>query len=162
MTRLFSAVFASATVLLLTHTPAAAQNAKLAKPQQPTAMFAHKSVDQAWKAAVTGRKPLLVMFTSDHCVYCKKMLKETYGHPAIQQMLIGNAETVLAHANQYRDLAKKLGIRGYPTTMLVSPEGKVLDFVPGFVEPKEFAQRIHPLLKGPQKEATNASVAINR
>ena len=42
---------------------------------------------------------------------------------------MGNTESVLAHADQYRDLAKKLGIRGYPTTMLVSPEGKVLDIM---------------------------------
>lgn len=156
-----------AAVLLLGPSTSLSQSpqtvARSAPLQQSSRLFAHKSIDQAWKAAVKGKKPLLVMFTSDSCVYCKKMLKETYRHPSIQKLLVGNTESVLAHANQYRDLVKKLGVRGYPTTMLVSPEGKVLDFVPGFVEPKAFAQRIHPLLQKNQakSEASHSAVAVS-
>ena len=69
-------------LLLLTHFAGSSSGSLVGESSaSDLALFAHKSVDQAWKAAVTGRKPLLVMFTSDHCVYCKKMLKQTYGHP---------------------------------------------------------------------------------
>ena len=126
-------------------------------------LFTHATVEQAWKSAVTTKKPLLVMFTSDGCLYCQKMVKETYQHPAIERMLSGNTETVVAHSRDYRDLVQKLGVRGYPSTLLVSPQGEVLDFMEGFVDAKEFADRIYPLLHKRTAQASDASssVAVN-
>ncbi|MCA9230793.1 MAG: thioredoxin family protein [Planctomycetales bacterium] len=109
-------------------------------------IFTHSSIEQAWQLAVKEQRPLLVMFESDHCVYCRRMLSETYGHPAIRRMLARDAETVLAKAEDYRPLIKRMGIRGYPTTLVVSPEGKVLDVVEGFVDAKAFSERVIPLL----------------
>jgi thioredoxin-related protein len=40
-----------------------------------------------------------------------------------------------------------LGIRGYPTTVLISPKGDILDVMQGYVAPKDFAQRVSPLLR---------------
>ena len=152
-----------AAMLLVASAHAEAQPQSAVQQKQPTTLFTHKNVEQAWKAAAVGRKPLVVMFTSDNCIYCKKMLKKTYRHPTIEKMLLGNTETVLAHANQYRDLVKKLGIRGYPTTMIISPDGKVLELMPGYVEPKAFAQRIHPILlkERAAREGANSTVAAN-
>lgn len=109
-------------------------------------LFVETSVEQAWKSAVAAKKPLLVMFTSDHCQFCDKMLQETYGHPAIERMLAGSTQTVLAHSRDYKALAQKLGVRGYPCTILVAPDGQVLDFMEGYVEPRAFADRVYPLL----------------
>ena len=116
-------------------------------PQQARGLFAHKNIEQAWKSAVASKKPLVVMFTSDGCAYCTKMLQETYADPQVKKMLVGHTESVLAHANRYRPLVKKLGIRGYPSTLVVAPDGRVLDFMEGYVEAKTFARRIHPLLR---------------
>ena len=126
-------------------------------------LFTHSTVEQAWKSAVTTKKPLLVMFTSDGCMYCTKMIKETYQHPAIERMLSQNTETVLAHSRDYRGLVQKLGVRGYPSTLLISPEGDVLDFMEGYVEPKAFAERIYPLLQRRTAQVSNAhsTVAVN-
>jgi len=101
---------------------------------------------------------MLVMFTSDNCRYCKKMLAETYGHPGIQQMLAGRTQTVLAHKDDYEGLVKRLGIRGYPSSVLISPKGDVLDFMEGYVAPRDFALRISPLLKAQVAQARGASV----
>ncbi len=126
-------------------------------------LFKHATVEQAWKSAVTTKKPLLVMFTSDNCSYCKKMMKETYQHPAIERMLSQSTETVLAHSRDYQGLVQKLGVRGYPSTLLISPEGEVLDFMEGYVEAKAFAERVYPLLhrRNAQAGGVDASVAAN-
>jgi len=84
------------------------------------------------------------------------MLSETYRHPAIQRMLAKDTETVLAKAEDYRGLIKRMGIRGYPTTLLLSPQGEVLDLVEGFVNAKAFAKRVSPLLA---KQATRVGDA---
>ncbi|NOY41929.1 MAG: thioredoxin family protein [Planctomycetes bacterium] len=118
-------------------------------------LFNHARVEQAWEAAIAAKKPLLVMFTSDNCVYCRKMLAETYGNPAVRKMLAGRTESVLAHANEYGELAKRMGIRGFPTTLVVSHQGEVLDLMEGFVEPRAFVQRVGPLLA---KEESQGSI----
>jgi len=109
-------------------------------------LFTQTSIEKGWQAATDQQKPMLVMFTTDGCHYCRKMLAETYSNPAVRQMLAGNAETVLAHAEDYRELVKKLGIRGYPSSMLISPKGDVLEFITGYVDAKTFTKRVGPLL----------------
>lgn len=112
-------------------------------------VFDHTTVEAAWKEATDHRRPLLVMFTSDNCTYCRKMVADTYSNPQIRQLLRGRTESVMAHADDYAALIKKLGIRGYPSSLLISPEGEVLDFIEGYLEPKAFAQRVRPLLDQP-------------
>ncbi|MCH2115100.1 MAG: thioredoxin family protein [Pirellulales bacterium] len=125
-----------------------------------TELFRQTDLQKTWKTAVARRKPMLVMFTSDHCMYCNKMLAATYDHPAVQRMLAGRTETVLAHADDYRNLTKKLGIRSYPTSMLVSPDGEVLEFLEGYVDAKSFAQRVGPILaRRPSQSLASAAVA---
>jgi thioredoxin-related protein len=142
---------------------AVAAEPRRAAADQPRVLFVQTSVEQGWKSAVAAKKPLLVMFTSDGCMFCEKMLSETYRHPAIERMLVGHAETVLAHSRDYKALAKKLGVRGYPSTLLVSPEGEVLDFMEGYVDARAFADRVYPLInkRTAQADDPSASVAVH-
>lgn len=142
-------------VLLATATTSDAQVRQPAgKPR--ASLFSETSIEKGWNRSMQRKQPMLVMFTSDNCKFCKKMLAETYGHPAIEQMLANNTQTVLAHKNDYEALVKKLGIRGYPSSVLISPKGDVLEFVEGFLPPKEFAARVVPVL---QKQARDSQLA---
>ncbi len=127
--------------------------------RQRSALFTQTSIEKGWQQAVAQKRPLLVMFTMDRCQYCEKMLSQTYRHPAIEQMLRQNAVTVLAHADSHRALIKKLGIRSFPSSLLVSPKGKVLDFVQGYVDAREFAQRVGPKLASAQRAPATAAIA---
>jgi thioredoxin-related protein len=108
----------------------------------PAILFQHQTVELAWRTAAQRKRPLVIMFKSDRCPHCDRMLAETYAHPQIRQYLYDNAETALAHSRDYADLVKRLGIRGYPTTLVISAEGQIVDSVEGFLEPAEFARRI--------------------
>src|SRR5690606_2157091 len=108
------------------------------------AVFTHATLDRAWQSTVENQRPLLVMFTSDNCAYCVKMVRETYRHPSVERLLTGRTEGVLAHASDNQALVSRLGIRGYPTSMLVSPRGEVLMVVEGFLDAEAFAQRLGP------------------
>lgn len=126
---------------------APAQTRTTASDSQPNRLFAHESIEKAWEAAVQSEKPLLVMFTSKRCAYCTKMLEQTYGDPAVLQLLSREVEAVVAKAEDYRPLIKKMRIRGYPSTLIISPEGDVLALMQGYVEAKKFAERVTPLIK---------------
>jgi hypothetical protein len=70
------------------------------------------------------------------------MLAKTYADPEIRGLLSAHAETVLAHSKDYAALIRKLGVRGYPTTLIVAANGQIADAVEGFVEPPAFAVRL--------------------
>ena len=75
-------------------------------------------------------------------------------------MLGQSTETVLAHSRDYRELVQKLGVRGYPSTLLVSPQGEVLDFMEGYVEARAFADRVYPLLHRRTAQVSDAGPSV--
>jgi thioredoxin-like negative regulator of GroEL len=113
--------------------------------QQP--LFTHHTLDHAWQTAVVRKRPMLVMFSTEGCHFCTKMLAETYSQPEVRRMLREHVEAVKVDAREYPAIVERLGIRGYPTTLLVSPDGSVLDAIEGFATAKAFTGRIAPLLK---------------
>lgn len=121
----------------------------------PATLFTYESVEQGWKAAVAAKRPLLVMFTSNNCPHCERMLGETYADPAIRRRLSAHAETVLAHAGENRDLIARLGVRGFPTTIIVDREGQIVDAIEGYLTPIEFTRRVARWI-GPEATASAA------
>lgn len=133
---------AAATMLVATAACTVESPASTPLASTPATLFHHPTVEVAWKAAVARKRPLVVMFTSDHCPHCERMLKATYADPAIRQLLVDHAETVLAHAADNRELVQKLGVRGFPTSVIVSAEGQIVDVVEGYVDAPTFALRV--------------------
>jgi thioredoxin-related protein len=128
----------------------------------PATLFRHPTVEAAWKVAVEERRPMVVMFTSEHCPHCVRMLSETYADPAIRRLLADHAETALAHADANAELIKKLGIRGYPTTLIIAADGQIADAVEGFVDAPTFNRRIAKWVGPAAATTANAATAAQR
>jgi thioredoxin-related protein len=145
-------------MMILVAAAALTTTAQAGKPQAqhshtaPAGVFDHKTVEEAWKVAIEKKKPLLVMFTSNNCTFCRKMITDTYSNQQVKTLLHGRTESVMAHSDDYAALVKKLGIRGYPSSLLISPEGEVLDFMEGYVDPQAFAKRVAPILDRPAEQ----------
>jgi thioredoxin-related protein len=134
----------------------AGQQAAVGGERHP--LFRHETFPQAWNAAQASGKPVLLYVTSDNCLYCKKMLRQTLAHPRISEVIAEQAETFAFNASQSPELAQKLGVRGYPTTLVISTDRKLLCQIEGFVEPQEFAERVWPVF---QKMEATRQVAQN-
>jgi protein-disulfide isomerase-like protein with CxxC motif len=91
------------------------------------------------------------------------MLAETYADPAIRRLLSANAETVLAHARDNRELIQRLGIRGFPTTLIVAADGQIVDAVEGDVDAPTLTRRmgrwIGPHATAHAQQAADAPIA---
>lgn len=107
-------------------------------------VFRHASVEKAWQTASASKRPLIVVFVCDGCPHCDQMLAETYAQSSVQRLLARYAETALAHDDSYHALISKLGIRAFPTTLIVSGEGKIVDAIEGYIDAPAFAQRVGP------------------
>lgn len=114
-------------------------------PMEP--LFRHQDVQGAWSASQSTLLPVLVYVTANSCRFCKKMHHETLSHPQIYAVVAAHTEPVSVNASVSPKLAKHLGVRSFPTTLIISPQGQLLLSMEGFVEPGEFADQVWPVLK---------------
>ena len=89
-------------------------------------------------AKASGRYILLDFSGSDWCGWCIKLEKEVFSQEAFNDFSEKNLVCVLVDfprkkkqtgelKQQNRDLATKYGIRGYPTIIILSPDGEPVD-----------------------------------
>ena len=101
-----------------------------------------RDVDQALRVAAAQQRPLLLYITMDGCTYCTKMVQTTLSHPDVRK-LIGSSYVAAAIKNSERpDLMQKLKIRSFPTTLLVSPKGQILNQMNGYVDARRFQRQL--------------------
>jgi thioredoxin-like negative regulator of GroEL len=112
------------------------------RPPLRYGVFRFTSYPAAWTAAQKSNRPILVFATSPSCPHCVRMIGQTYQSPPISGLLNDSFETVFVDRAEQPELAAKLNIRWYPTTIVVSPNNQVLDVMEGYVDSKTFAQRL--------------------
>lgn len=105
-------------------------------------VFKYSSYPTAWTSAQSTNRPILVFATSTNCPHCTRMVGETYRAPQVSRFLNDSFETVYVSRSEQPELAAKLKIRLFPTTIVVGPNNQVLDVIEGYVDSKTFAQRL--------------------
>lgn len=96
--------------------------------------------DKALAAAKSQKKPVIIDFYTDWCVWCKRLDKETYAAPEIRKRLkegwVGvkvNPEdgskkgTFNGKVLSYAEIAYLLKVRGYPTIIFLDKEGNLVN-----------------------------------
>lgn len=86
-------------------------------------------------------KPLFVYFTGAECIWCRKLEAATFRNKDVRKSLAGFVSLKLDGA-KHANLAKLLWVRRYPTLILAAPDGTILTFDEGFVEPITFKLRL--------------------
>ncbi|MEZ5357325.1 MAG: thioredoxin fold domain-containing protein [Candidatus Zixiibacteriota bacterium] len=97
-------------------------------------------------------KPVFLFITTDWCTFCKKMKGETFADPDIQNLLSDKFVNIVVDPEKegtarftgeelsYKDLASKLGVTGYPTSVFYSDGGEVIGIQPGYIGVKDMKQ----------------------
>lgn len=100
-------------------------------------------LDEAKKVAAKDNKKLLVDFTgSDWCGYCMKLHKEVFDTPEFEKfakdyVLVEldfpkRKEQPAAEKAKNQAAQKKFGVNGFPTVIIMSAGGKVLNRAEGY------------------------------
>ncbi len=101
--------------------------------------------------AKRARRPVLVDVVTDWCGWCKRMEKTTYTAAPVREY-VGrtfvaiklDAEDDEARArydgriHTTREFADRFRITGYPTTLFLGQDGRLITMVPGYVKPERF------------------------
>ncbi len=109
------------------------------------AIYWHRDIRQALEIARDERKVVVVDVYTDWCGWCKKMDRAIYADPSIvalsrQEVFVKlNAED----GGQGQQFARQMRVRGYPTTLFLDGQGKVLNIARGYIDsPRAFGELV--------------------
>ncbi|HYA03752.1 MAG TPA: thioredoxin fold domain-containing protein [Syntrophobacteria bacterium] len=108
--------------------------------------------DDGLARARTTRKPIMINFYTDWCVYCKKFERETLRNPQVVEMLEGGFIAVRLNAENetgrlsYRgksfshaEFSRYFGVTAFPSIAFLNNKGEPITVVPGFVPAPQFS-----------------------
>ncbi len=107
-------------------------------------------LDELLAAAARQNKMLMLDFYADWCIECKRMEKNTFSSPRVQQLM---ADMVLVKADvtandaDNQALLKRFGIIGPPATLFFDPSGQELKSwrLVGYLDADAFARHLESL-----------------
>ncbi len=90
------------------------------------------------EAQSTGR-PMFLDFGTHACIYCQKLDAITFRSPLVAKLLNDYFIPVRVEAERERDLTNSMGVRNFPTLVILDGSGKILGRREGFCEPDPMA-----------------------
>jgi thioredoxin-related protein len=99
------------------------------------------------KALESGQR-LLINFTADWCVYCRKMKSETYTDPAVIAYLQEHFVPVMVDTQREQRIAAEFYVRGLPTIWFLASDGQRITNLPGYVDAPMFLKVLRYIASG--------------
>lgn len=108
-----------------------------------------QDLEGALKKAKAEHKLVLVDIYAEWCAQCRELDEKTWPDAAVKAWIAKNAVAIRIDTDKQRpDLAKKLGIAGYPTVLLLDAEGKEQRRILGFTKAEDMLKWLEGLPKG--------------
>lgn len=96
----------------------------------------------AWRAAREQQRPLLLFLTMDNCSHCQKMKQTTLQDKGVQTDIDSRFVAVTLNVKDEPDFVKKLGVSAMPTTVIIQPNGDVVESMRGYLSAKQFREKL--------------------
>ena len=108
----------------------------------PTSGNWKTDANQAWQSAQQEQRLMLLFITTENCLYCRKMEKDTFADQKVAAGIRQNCIPVAVLAENNETLVQKFRVRSYPTTVIISPKSGVVDYIVGYLGPDQFSRRL--------------------
>lgn len=106
-----------------------------------------KSFSQsAYEASLTNNESMIVDFYADWCIPCKELDALTFSDPQVieasQRYTSYKVDLTNSDSPETERLAKRFGIKGVPTLLIIDANGNEQQRITGFINAKEFLQKM--------------------
>lgn len=98
--------------------------------------------EEALEEAKKTNRPLLLELFLEGCSHCARLHRETHQDAAVAAAVNEGFIPVRIEGRSRMDLVQKLEVRGAPTSIIFSPDGKELRRFSGFLAPPEYLQEL--------------------
>ena len=118
-----------------------------------------KDLATAIKKAKSKNLPIMIDIYTDWCSWCKELDKNTYAN----EKVIETAKKIVSvklnpeTSKEGEEIAKKYGVKGYPTILFINADGFVLENVGGYVEGEKFV----PYMKNAIEKLSKINVLLS-
>lgn len=102
----------------------------------------HTNFSQAQAEAKSLGKPLLIHFYADWCGPCKQMERTVLNQPQVVSRLGRDVVGVKVNADHHPRLRSRFGVSGYPSDVMLSPDGDVSTRYVGATSKSRFIARL--------------------
>lgn len=146
-----------ATVYYVANSEPAAPAATFSQVQRVSqAPYVHTATRIEWAAdwpsavakAEAKKKPIMIDFYTDWCGWCKVLDQKTFPDSRVIAAMTDVVAVKLNGEKEGAELVKKYGVRGYPTIVFTTPDGRLLESEGGFIGPESFAQIVQQVVDG--------------
>ena len=97
---------------------------------------------EALEEAKKVNRPLALEFFLEGCHHCGRMVRETHQDPAVIQALNERFIPIRLEGRGHMDLVQQFQVKGAPTNILFSPEGKEKHRFAGFYPPEDYLKEL--------------------
>lgn len=100
--------------------------------------------------AVTEKKPVMIDFYTDWCRWCDTLDANTYSDARVSELVEQKVVPykIDAEKGEGIEIAKKYGVKAYPTILLIKSDGEEIDRLLGYMPPDQFLKTLEDYLKG--------------
>lgn len=102
-----------------------------------------KAVEEAARTS----KPILADFEADWCGWCKKLDRETFGNGDVIKLVETFFVPVRIDTDHEPKISARFAVKGLPTILLLSPDGKELRRLSGFRPADKFLSELRQTIK---------------
>lgn len=131
-----------ALAIILTLTLTMAVSAVGQEDQTVQGLNSTRDIGLAFNESQSQNKTLLIIFDQESCVYCDMLEENTLSDVNVQKELNENYVVLFVDINKDYDVAEKYQVFGTPIVHVISPEGKDLGKIEGYVESDEFLSEL--------------------
>ena len=90
---------------------------------------------------------LWIQFTGPWCINCRRMDRATFVHAGVVVQSRDSFVPVKLRSDEHEALAQSLGLTSLPSTVIVRPNGEVVEKYEGYIEPEAFEITLADVLR---------------
>lgn len=102
----------------------------------------HSNVAQAWQRVRELDQPLLLFITTPNCGYCKLMKQQTFRDKRVINDVNQSFVPARINSQDSRKLTQYLKIRIYPSTIIIGPDRRIVEQIPGYITAGKMRTRL--------------------
>ncbi|MCM2374047.1 thioredoxin family protein [Aporhodopirellula aestuarii] len=102
----------------------------------------HDNLESGWKEAKATGRPMVIFITSDQCIYCDAMKRDTLSDASVRQRLLSRFVPIRLRPDANNKVLSRISIPAYPTTLVAHPRGKVMVHRIGYQPVEKFHEML--------------------